>query len=53
MIKTDRKEFIGAHVNISVKKALMEEAKKKNMPVSAYLSLIITVHLRRKGYDVT
>ena len=50
MIKTDRKEFIGVHVNASVKEAIMEIAKKKGMSVSAYLSQWITVHLRRRGY---
>jgi len=52
MNKSDRKEFIGAHVNAPVKKALAEEAKKKGMSVSAYIYKWITNHLKKRGYCI-
>ncbi len=50
MIISDRRVFVGAHVTETVKEALREEAKKRQVSMSLLVSLSIIEGLERRGH---
>jgi len=50
MITTDRNQFIAGHVTKKVKKILGEEARKRQMSVSALIYKILIQGLKKMGH---
>ena len=53
MIKTDRNQFVGVHVTKTVKRALVEESKRRKVSRSQFAAEAIEEKLKGCGCDLS
>jgi len=52
VIRSNRDEYLGAHITVEMKKALKYEAKKQGISVSLLVFRYLVVALRKNEHDI-